>query len=359
MLKPIALTADERRELEGWVRRPSTAQALAMRARIVLAAADSPEKDNVTIGNELRLNRNTVGRWRRRFLKKRVAGLLDEPRPGAPRTYGDDKIEALIAKTLETKPEDATHWSTRSMASAIGMSQSTISRVWRAFNLKPHRSEVFKLSTDPLFVEKVRDIVGLYLDPPDKALVLCVDEKTQIQALDRTQPSLPLAIGHGETRTHDYIRYGTTSLFAALSVKTGQVIGELFRRHRAREFKKFLDTIESQVPADLDVHVILDNSSTHKTPAIKTWLRKHPRFHFHFTPTSSSWINLVERWFAALTDKQIKRGAHRSTEALEDAIRRYVQFNNDHPRPYTWTKSADEILGALGRLCSRISDSGH
>jgi transposase len=358
ILDPIILTADERRALEAWTRRPTTAQALALRARIVLMCADSGAS-NTEIARRLRIIRTTVGKWRSRFLKMRLDGLLDEPRPGAPRQISDEQVEQVVATTLESLPRDATHWSTRSMARATGMTQSAVSRIWRAFGLQPHRVETFKLSKDPLFIEKVRDIVGLYLNPPDRALVLCVDEKSQIQALDRTQPLLPMRPGHAERRTHDYKRHGTTSLFAALDVVTGKVIGELHRRHRAIEFKKFLDTLDAAVPSDLDVHVVLDNLSTHKTPAIQRWFVKRPRFHVHFTPTSSSWINLVERWFALLTEKQLRRGVHRSTKQLEDAIKRFVEIHNEAPKPFIWTKTADEILASVTRFCLRTSDSGH
>jgi transposase len=353
----VELTTEQREELLRWTRRPTTAQALALRARIILACAEGG--DDVEVAARLGIIRDTVGRWRRRFVEHGADGLLDEPRPGAPRKISDADVERVITMTLETKPRDATHWSTRSMAKAVGMSQSAISRIWRAFVLQPHRQETFKLSKDPLFVEKVRDIVGLYLNPPDRAVVLCVDEKSQIQALDRTQPLLPLRPGMPERRTHDYVRHGTTSLFAALDIQSGKVIGELHRRHRAQEFKKFLDTIESNVPARFDVHLILDNFSTHKTPAIRRWLVKRPRFHLHFTPTSSSWMNLVERWFALLTDKQLRRGTHRSTQQLEAAIRRYLEIHNEDPKPFVWTKSADQILDSVARYCARTSDSGH
>ncbi len=354
---PLGLTSDERETLEQWSRRPKTSQALAERARIVLACTE--RKTNTQIAIELRVHRNTVAKWRARFGKNRLDGLLDEPRPGAPRKISDAAVERVIAKTLEAKPRDATHWSTRSMARETAMSQSAISRIWRAFGLQPHRSETFKLSKDPLFIDKVRDIVGLYMDPPDRAMVLCVDEKSQIQALDRTRPLLPLRPGQVERRTHDYVRHGTTSLFAALDVKTGSIIGECHRRHRAVEFRKFLKTIDAAVPEHLELHLVLDNLSTHKTPAIKRWLLKHPRFHLHFTPTSASWINLVERWFGLLTEKQIRRGAHRSTLALEDAIERFISITNAAPKPFVWTKSADEILASIERFCRRTSDSGH
>jgi transposase len=357
VLKPIILSAGERETLERWARRPKTSQALALRARVVLASAEGA--NNTDVGISLRVHRSMVARWRSRFLEKRLDGLLDEPRPGAPRKISDADVERVIARTLETKPRDATHWSTRSMARATDMSQSAVSRIWRAFGLQPHRTETFKLSKDPLFIEKVRDIVGLYMAPPERAMVLCVDEKSQIQALDRTMPLLPMRPGQVERRTHDYVRHGTTSLFAALDVKTGAVIGECHRRHRAQEFRRFLQTIDASVPEDLELHLVLDNLSTHKTPAIKRWLLKHPRFHLHFTPTSTSWINLVERWFALLTEKQIRRGVHRSTVALEAAIEQFIAINNEAPKPFIWTKSADEILASIQRFCRRTSDSGH
>jgi transposase len=353
----IDLSPDEVAELERWLRRPKTGQALALRARIVLAAAEG--RPNLAVAKAVGAVRSTVAKWRRRFARDRLDGLLDEPRPGAPRKISDEAVERVITMTLEGRPRAATHWSTRSMAEVSGMSQSAVSRIWRAFALQPHRSETFKLSKDPLFIEKVRDIVGLYLDPPDRAMVMCVDEKSQIQALDRTQPLLPMRPGQVERHTHDYERHGTTSLFAALDVKTGKVIGRCQRRHRAREFRRFLLTIDEAVPRDLDVHLILDNSSTHKTPAIHRWLAQRPRYHLHFTPTSSSWINLVERWFAAITEKQIRRGTFRSTRQLEASIRNYVKVNNENPKPYVWTKTADQILESLARYCRRTSESGH
>ena len=356
-LEMLTVTGEEQAMLTQWTRRPTTAQALAVRARIVLGAAQG--RSNKAIAAELLLTEPTVGKWRRRFLAQRLDGLLDEPRPGAPRTIGDADVERVIALTLESAPRDATHWSTRSMAAVTGYSQSSVSRIWRAFALAPHRSETFKLSTDPLFIEKVRDIVGLYLAPPERALVLSLDEKTQIQALDRTAPMLPMRPGQVERHTHDYERHGTTSLFAALDVATGHVIGECHRRHRAVEFRAFLDRIETAVPPDLDVHVILDNVSTHKTPLIRRWLVTHPRYQFHFTPTSASWINLVERCFALLTEKQVRRSAHRSTAELERAIRAYLDIHNENPRPFIWTKSADQILANVARFCQRTLDSGH
>lgn len=308
------MTDAQRVVLEGWVRRRTTCQALAQRSRIVLECAEG--HSIMEVSRRLRVTPDTVRTWRRRFLDRGLDGLCDEPRPGVPRKITDADVERVIVKTLEEKPENATHWSTRSMAAATGMSQSAISWIWRAFALAPHRSQTFRLSTDPLFIDKVRDVVGLYLDPPEKALVLCVDEKSQIQALDRSQPVLPMVPGVPERRSHDYVHAGTTTLFAALEVATGKVIGSLDRRHRAAEFKKFLAKLDKVVPASLDVHLILDNYATHKTPAVKQWLLAHPRFHLHFTPTSSSWRNLVERWFAELTQKKLKRRYVTSTDAV-------------------------------------------
>jgi transposase len=356
-LFPLSLRNEERETLERWVNRRKTAQALAQRARIILTCATG--KSNSAVAVALRITPQTVGKWRARFTSRRLDGLIDEPRPGVPRQIMDTHVEHVITRTLESTPRGATHWSTRSMAKECGLSQSAISRIWRAFALQPHRTETFKLSKDPLFIEKVRDIVGLYLTPPDRALVLCVDEKSQIQALDRTQPLLPMRPGQVERRTHDYARHGTTSLFAALNVKTGKVIGECHRRHRALEFRKFLDSVEVAVPVDLDVHLILDNYGTHKTPAIRRWFAKRPRYHLHFTPTGASWINLVERWFAAITEKQLRRGVYRSTRELESAIEQYLEIHNEQPKPFIWTKSADEILLTLARFCKRICDSGH
>jgi transposase len=353
----LRLSVEEHDQLAQWTRRRKTAQALALRARVVLACAEPAS--NREVARRLRVTPQTVGKWRARFVQRRLEGLLDEPRPGAPRRIGDAKIERLIATTLNTLPRDATHWSTRGLARKLGLSQSTVSRAWRAFGLQPHRTETFKLSTDPLFIDKVRDIVGLYLNPPDKALVLCVDEKSQIQALDRTQPILPLAPGLPERRTHDYARHGTTTLFAALDIASGRVIGELHRRHRAREFLQFLRTVDEAVPRSLAIHLVMDNYGTHKTPSVRAWFARRPRFHVHFTPTSASWLNQVERWFALLTARQIKRGSHRSTRELEQAIRDYLVVHNQHPKPFVWTKSADAILASIARFCTRISDSGH
>jgi transposase len=356
-LTEVILTAEESDRLSEWARRGKTSQALAMRSKIVLAAAKGMA--NNAVARQLKVTKQTVSKWRARFLRSRLDGLLDEPRPGQPRKIGDADIERVLALTLSSKPKEATHWSTRLMAAKSGLNQTAVSRIWRAFGLQPHRQETFKLSTDPLFIEKVRDIVGLYLSPPERAVVLCVDEKSQIQALSRSQPVLPLSFGVVERRTHDYDRHGTTSLFAALDLASGKVIGELHRRHRSSEFQRFLRTIDEAVPSELDVHLVLDNYGTHKTPSIKRWLAHHPRFQVHYTPTSASWLNLVERWFALLTERQIKRGSHRSTAALEQAIRDYLETYNLDPRPFVWTKSADEILQSVARFCKRISDSGH
>jgi len=353
----IVLTGEEREVLERWARRPKSSQALALRCRIVLAAADGRRSKDIAA--ELGCNPNTVGKWRGRFAGRGLDGLHDEPRPGKPRSISDEDVERVIVKTLEEQPRDATHWSTRSMAQATGMSQTAVSRIWRAFGLKPHQSESFKLSPDPQFIEKVRDIVGLYLNPPDAAVVLCVDEKSQIQALDRSAPVLPLMPGVPERATHDYVRNGTTNLYAALDVASGQVIAEMTPRHRSEEFRRFLNMIEKTVPEHLDVHVVLDNSSTHKTPQIQRWLLRHPRFHVHFTPTYSSWLNLVERWFAELTTKWIKRGTHRSVRDLVASIRTWITTWNDDPKPYVWHKTADEILDNLANYCQRINNSGH
>lgn len=347
----IELDDAERAELVSRARRRKTARGDAVRAGIVLLAADG--MSNLAIAERLGITRVTAATWRKRFASKRLDGLVDEPRPGAPRKIGDEKIAEVVTTTLETLPAAATHWSTRSMSRACGLSVSTVHRIWRAFSLQPHRSETFKLSTDPLFVEKVRDIIGLYLDPPDRALVLSVDEKSQIQALDRTQPMLPMRPGQVERRTHDYKRHGTTSLFAALDVKAGTIIGKCMPRHRAAEFRRFLDTIEKNVPADLDIHVVMDNASSHKTKLIRDWFAKRPSWHAHFTPTSSSWINQVERFFALLTEQQIKRGAHRSTKALEAAITAYLGARNADPKPFRWTKTADDILASITRFCRR------
>jgi transposase len=353
----ITITDEEREVLERWARRPKSSQALALRCRIVLAAAEGETSKDIAA--RLGCNASTVGKWRGRFGALRLDGLHDEPRPGKPRTITDDDVEAVIVKTLEETPANATHWSTRSMAAATGMSQTAVSKIWRAFGLKPHRVEDFKLSPDPQFIDKVRDIVGLYLNPPDAAVVLCVDEKTQVQALDRSAPILPLLPGTPARQTHDYKRNGTTNLYAALDVATGNVIADLTPRHRAEEFRRFLNLIDNNVPDHLDVHVIVDNSSTHKTPSIQRWVVRHPRFTLHFTPTYSSWLNLVERWFAELTTKWLKRSAHRSVKDLVASIRTWITNWNDDPKPFVWHKTADEILDNLASYCQRISDSGH
>jgi transposase len=351
----LILSTEERLALERLANRRKSAQAMAIRARIVQCCANKEGPTNREVAAKLGVSEAMVGKWRRRFVEYRLDGLSDDPRPGAPRKIGDDQVEAVIVKTLEDKPKDATHWSTRSMAEQMNLSRSTVNRIWRAFGLQPHRAESFKLSTDPYFVEKVRDVVGLYLDPPERAVVLCVDEKSQIQALNRFQPILPMMPGTPERRSHDYVRHGTTSLFAALDMASGKVIGSLRQHHRATEFKKFLVQIDEQVPKDLDVHLILDNYATHKTPDIKRWLLRHPRFHLHFTPTSGSWLNMVERWFGELTTKKIKRGAHTSVKALEKDIKEWIEQWNENPRPYVWVKTADQILASLARYCERVS----
>jgi transposase len=353
----IELTGDERAQLEAWARRRTSAQALAARSRIVLLAADG--HNNTEIARRLGVHRPMVRKWRARFSEHRLDGLTDEPRPGQPRKITDAQVEEVIVKTLETTPKDATHWSTRSMAREVGLTQSAVLRIWKAFGLQPHRSETWKLSKDPQFIDKVRDVVGLYLDPPERAVVLCVDEKSQIQALDRTAPILPMLPGVPERATHDYRRAGTSSLYAALDITSGKVIGRLHSRHRAIEFKKFLQTLDREVPTELEVHLVLDNSSTHKTPAIQKWLAAHPRFVLHFTPTSSSWLNLVERWFAELTTKKLRRGAHRSVRQLNTDIRAWIDTWNADPKPFVWTKTADEILDSIARYCNRINESRH
>jgi transposase len=354
----ITLTDGELAQLDSWAKRRKTAQALALRSRIVLGCAAG--ENNTQLARRLHVTVPTVRKWRRRFACDRLDGLVDEPRSGKPRTVSDERVEEIIVKTLESAPPDGgTHWSTRQMAQVAGVSQSTVSRVWRAFGLAPHRVEHWKLSKDPLFVEKVKDIVGLYLDPPERALVLCVDEKSQIQALDRTAPTLPMLPGTPERATHDYERNGTSSLFAALDAASGNVISRLHSRHRAIEFKKFLQTIDREVPAELDVHLVLDNYATHKTAAIRRWLAAHPRFVVHFTPTGASWLNLVERWFGELTERKLRRGAHRSVRELNKDIRAWIETWNENPKPYVWTKTAEQILETLAAYCERITDSGH
>jgi transposase len=355
----LVLSDDERHKLILWASRPKSTQRLALRARIVLACAD--ESSNKTVAARLGVCGATVGTWRTRFVAKRLDGLVDDPRPGAPRTVTDAEVERVVTRTLEIKPAAATHWSTRGMAKATGMSQSAISRIWRAFGLKPHRADTFKLSTDPYFVEKVRDVVGLYLAPPEKAIVLSVDEKSQVQALDRTQPLLPMTPGQAERGTHDYVRHGTTSLFAALNVASGQVIGKCHRRHRHQEFVKFLDHLDATLTKEpgVSIHIVLDNYATHKTPAVKRWFLRHPDYHLHFIPTSSSWLNQVERFFAEITEKRIRRGVFRSVPALEQAIADYLAAHNADPKPFAWVADADSILDRIKRVCESTSDSGH
>jgi transposase len=348
----VSLNEEQRRALEMMTRRRKTAQALATRARIVLVCAEGTR--NKEVAARLGVDQATVGKWRRRFIERGVEGLHDEPRPGVPRKITDADVEAVVVRTLESAPSDATHWSSRRMAKESGLSTSSVQRIWRAFGLRPHRTETFKLSTDPLFIEKVRDVVGLYLAPPERAVVLCVDEKSQVQALDRSQPVLPMRPGQVERRTHDYKRNGVTTLFAALDAFSGEVIGKCYKRHRAVEFKKFLNEIERRVPADHDIHIVMDNYATHKTPAIREWFARRPRWHVHFTPTGASWLNMVERFFAEITERQIRRGVHTSVRQLEEEIDTYIARRNDDPKPFTWIRTADDILEAIRRFCLRI-----
>jgi transposase len=354
-LKPLVLTPEEREKLTLLARRPKTSQQMALRARIVLAAADGASNKDVatTVGAHER----TVSKWRERFREHRLEGLFDEARPGAPRKISDEQVEEAITRTLETKPKGETHWSTRSLAQELGLSKSSVSRIWQTFGLQPHRSETFKLSPDPQFVEKVRDVVGLYMNPPEHAMVVCFDEKSQIQALERTQPLLPMRPGQPERRSHDYARHGTTTLFAALDVATGQVVHRCHQQHRQQEFLKFLRKLDGELPKDLDVHLIMDNYATHKTPAVTAWFARHTRFHAHFIPTYSSWLNLAERFFAEITEKAIRRGSHTSVKELEAAINAYIEARE--PKPFTWTATADAILQKLKRFCDRTSGTGH
>lgn len=348
----LTVSAEQREELERYVRGRTVSQALAQRARIVLACAAG--KSNVVVARELGVIEHTVGKWRKRFVKLGIDGLTDTPRPNVHRKLDDAKVEEVIRATLEALPAGSTHWSTRKMAKRSGVSRSSVSRLWRAFKLKPHREDTFTLSTDDFFVEKIRDIVGLYMSPPDHGVVLCVDEKSAIQALQRSQPLLPMDFGQCVQKTHTYVRHGTTNLFAALDCATGKVIGECYPRKRASEFRRFLNSVDCQVPAELQVHLVVDNSSIHAAPTVQRWLRQHPRFHLHFVPTYSSWLNLVERWFANLTQDALRRGSHCSTAELETAIEAYIEASNADPRPFIWTKTADQILASVYRLCQRM-----
>jgi transposase len=355
--KPLLLTDDERRTLDQWARRPTTAQRLALRSRMVLACAEG--LPNRSVAKQLHVSANSVCKWRERFRVRRLEGLTDEPRPGTPRTITDDLVVDVITRTLEAPPPEATQWSTRTMAAVVGLSKATISRIWQTFGLQSHRLDTFKLSADPQFVEKVRDIVGLYLCPPDHAIVLSMDEKSQVQALDRTRPLLPMRPGLPARQTHDYIRHGTTSLFAALDVATGKVIGQCHRRHRHQEFLKFLDRVDTHLPPTGDVHVIMDNYGTHKVPKVARWFVRHPRYHVHFTPTSASWLNQVERFFAKITTQRIRRGTFDSVRALETAIDSYLAHHNRHSQPFVWTATADAILDKVKRFCERTSETRH
>jgi transposase len=355
--KPLLLTDDERRMLTQWAQRPKSAQRLAVRSRMVLACADG--LPNRAVATRLQVSANRVCKWRERFRVRRLEGLTDEPRPGTPRKATDDRIVDVITRTLEGPPAHTTQWTTRSMATVAGLSKATISRIWQTFGLQSHRVDTFKLSADPQFVEKVRDIVGLYLCPPDHAIVLSLDEKSQVQALDRTQPLLPMRPGIPARQTHDYIRHGTTSLFAALDIATGKVIGQCHRRHRHQEFLKFLERVDAQVPPTGDIHVIMDNYGTHKTPKVARWFARHPRYQLHFTPTSASWLNQIERFFAKITTQRIRRGTFENVRALETAIDGYLAHHNEHCKPFVWTATADAILDKVKRFCKRTSETRH
>lgn len=352
-LQPLELSSDIREELESWANSLSLSHSLVTRAKIVLLSADG--MSNSAIASKLDISMGTVGKWRRRFLSDEMVGLHDEYRSGRPRTHNDEKVAELLKKTLESKPEGETHWSCRSMADEIGISKSTVNRIWKTFSVKPHKRKGFKLSTDPFFVDKVKDIVGLYLNPPDKAIVLAVDEKSQCQALERTQPILPMGFGYAEGATDNYFRHGTTTLFAALDVATGKVEASCKKRHRHQEFIQFLNQINKNVPKELRVHVILDNYSTHKHEKVKAWLIKNPRFEFHFTPTYSSWLNQVERWFGLITEKTIRRGSFKSTKHLIEKIDEFVVKHNKEPKPFTWTATSEEILEKIKRLCTKLT----
>jgi transposase len=348
---PISVSPEQREQLARLARRARVNRSIAFRARIVLACADGSA--NIEVALQLRTSRASVGKWRKRFIERGVDGLLDDPRPGAPRRIKDAQVEELVVQTLESTPRGRTHWSTRSMAKHAGLSHSSVGRIWRAFGLKPHRSEHFQLSKDPLLVEKTRDIVGLYMNPPENAVVLCIDEKSQVQALERSQPVLPMDLGQPERQTSDYFRHGTTDLFAALDVATGKVLGKCYQQHRAKEFRSFLAEVDANVPGGLDVHVVLDNLSTHKTPEVKRWLTLHPRFHLHFTPTHASWLNQVERFFGLLTEHALRRGSHTSTRELRTAIVTYIDAHNEDAKPFRWVKTADEILASIARFATR------
>jgi transposase len=353
----LELTSEETAQLERWARRHKSSQALALRSRLVLGCAQG--LSNKEVAAQEGVSMPTVGKWRSRFVDSRLDGLIDDPRPGRPATITADQVEDVVVATLESTPEHATHWSRSKMAQRSGLSKSSIGRIWKAFELKPHRTDGFKLSNDPQFIDKVYDVIGLYLNPPEAAVVLCVDEKSQVQALGRSQPAFPMMPGMPEKRTHDYVRNGTTSLFAAFNTADGTVISSLHRRHRSIEFKKFLNKIDKEVPEHLDIHLVCDNYGTHKTPTVNTWLAAHPRFHMHFTPTYSSWINQVERFFAYVTADLLQRSDHRSVQVLEADIRNWIKDWNTHPKPFIWTKTAEQILTSLARLLERITGAGH